>query len=366
MSPSERRSVALAAILLVALVVVAGCGGGSQADTATSSSTSVATPTRSVAPSPSAACGDAPRPATPERIDVTVDGTPRTAAVHVPTSEEIDGTTEPLPVVLSFHGVNGSPAVQQATDGLLSMSDDEGVVVVHPEGLVVGLNEQVDGITGWDAAGDRVDEPGFVAAVLDELGAAVCIDTSRVFATGFSAGGNIALVVSCALPDRIAAVAPVGAAYQPGQCRGAPPVPILAFHGSDDIVVPLGGRDTAEAGTLLPVREALDAQAGRNGCDGDVTTSDLSPRVRSVAWSGCEVSTTLVELDDHGHAWPGHPLPFGRDVLLALFAGSADQPPDPLMVAIGEQPDAMADNVLLTNDDVDATAMIWEFFSGVR
>ena len=51
---------------------------------------------------------------------MTVDGTPRTAAVHVPTSEEIDGTTEPLPVVLSFHGVNGSPAVQQATDGLLA------------------------------------------------------------------------------------------------------------------------------------------------------------------------------------------------------------------------------------------------------
>ena len=39
---------------------------------------------------------------------------------------------------------------------------------------------------------------------------------------------------------------------------------------------------------------------------------------------------------------------------------------DPQHVAIGEQPDAMADNVLLTNDDVDATAMIWEFFSGVR
>ena len=41
MSPIEGRSVALAAISLVALAVVAGCGGGSQADTATSSSTSV-------------------------------------------------------------------------------------------------------------------------------------------------------------------------------------------------------------------------------------------------------------------------------------------------------------------------------------
>lgn len=362
--PSCRSSSAVAAA--VACVVLAtGCGGGSQGSSSTSSTTSTtsAAAARPADVSPSAACAE-PRPSTaPQRIDVTVDGTPRTALVHVPPIAT--GRSEPLPVVLSFHGVNGNAAVQQATDGFLDLADREGIVVVHPEGLEVGLNDQVTGITGWDPDSSEVDEVAFVAAVLDQLEAEVCIDTGRVDATGFSAGGNIALVVACALDGRIAAVAPVSAAYQPGECTSASPLPIMAFHGVDDIVVPFDGRNTAEAGELVPVREAIQARAERNGCTGTVVTKELSPRVRSRSWTDCEAPTTLVELDDHGHAWPGHPMPFGRDVLVALFAGSAAQPPNPLMVAIGEQPEAMADNVLLTNVDVDATAMIWEFFSGV-
>lgn len=346
-------------IALVAGVLTAtGCARGSQDSAAPSSTTT--TEAATVAVSPSAACAAPGESAVTEQIDVVVGGVRRAALVHVP---ELSAGDVPLPVVLSFHGVSGSAAVQRTTDGLLDLSVDEQFVVVHPEGLRVGLNEQVDGLTGWDPDGDTVDEPGFVAAVLDELGTSVCIDTNRVYATGFSAGGNIALVVACALSDRIAAVAPVGAAYQPGQCSGASAVPVLAFHGRDDIVVPFEGRDTAAAGTLLPVGEAIEAQAGRNGCEDEVTSENLSPRVRSLTWSGCESPTVLVELDDHGHAWPGHQMPFAREVLVDLFAGDAAQPPNPLMVAIGATPDTMADNVLLTNDDVDATEMIWEFFA---
>jgi polyhydroxybutyrate depolymerase len=346
-------------IALVAGVLTAtGCARGSQDSSGLSSTTT--TGVARVAVSPSAACAEPGEPAVTERIDVVVGRVPRSALVHVPDPSASD---VPLPVVLSFHGVSGSAAVQQATDGLLDLSVDEEFVVVHPEGLRVGLNDQVTGISGWDHDGDELDEPAFIAAVLDELGTSVCIDTRRVYATGFSAGGNIALVVACALSDRIAAVAPVGAAYQPGGCVDAPPMPILSFHGRDDIVVPFDGRDTPEAGSLLAVRTAIEGQAGRNGCEDEVTSENLSPRVRSLTWSGCESPTVLVELDDHGHAWPGHQMPFGRDVLVDLFAGDTSQPPNPLMVAIGATPDTMADNVLLTNDDVDASEMIWEFFA---
>lgn len=362
----RRRAVAAAGVLACLGVLVA-CGGG-DADPSTAPPTTDARPAPDTATTPtaaaSAACAGSGGQPVPERIDVSVDGRPRSALVHVPSGEA--GAGAPLPVVVSFHGVDGSAAVQRSTDGLVEVADREGFVVVHPEGLEVGLNDRVTGLSGWDHDGSEIDEPAFVAAVLDELGATVCIDTDRVFATGFSAGGNIAMVVACALGDRIAAVAPVGAAHQPGQCSGAAPVPVLAFHGRDDIVVPFDGRDTPEAGTLLAVRGALEAQARRNGCADEVDDEQLSPRVRRTSWSGCEATTALVELDDHGHAWPGHPMPFDREVLVAVFAGFDGRPPQALMVAIGEQPDTMADNVLLTNDDVDATEMIWEFFSSER
>lgn len=351
-------------VVLASVAATSGCAGPSGDDAVRSTSTVATSTTTAVLEAPSAGCdGGTARPAI-ERIDVTVDGRPRSAIVHVPATPSSSPAT-PMAVVLSFHGVNGNAAVQQSTDGFVAKTDKEGFVVVYPDGLEVGLNDQVPGITGWDADGSEVDEPAFTAAVLDELESKVCVDTARVFATGFSAGGNIALVVACALPERIAAVAPVSAAYQPGECRGAPPVPTMAFHGLDDIIVPFAGRDTAAAGTLLPVRDALDAQAERNGCSGEPTPEDWSPNVRSLIWSGCEAPTTLVELDDHGHAWPGHPMPFSKDLLLGLFAGSATQPPNPLMVAIGENPEAMAANVLLTNTDIDATNRIWEFFSSL-
>jgi polyhydroxybutyrate depolymerase len=345
----------------VAVVLVgaaAGCGSDDE-DPARRTSDSVTTTTS--APSP--ACRGGGRTAAVERLDVTVDGTPRTAQVHVPSNAV---GSDPVSVVLSFHGLSGSASLQRATDGLTDKADEEGFVAVHPEGLLVGLNDQVTGTSGWDADGSDVDEPAFVAALIDELGAQVCIDLSRVYATGFSAGAYNALTVACALPDRIAAVATVSAAYQSTACSSGRAMPTLAFHGLDDIVTPFEGRRTAEAGTFVPVLDALDAQASRNGCTDGADTGTVTATVESLTWAGCAAPTVLYRLRDHGHAWPGHPLPFTADVLAPVLAGSAGQPPDPLMIAIGETPGAMAENVLLTNVDIDATDLIWDFFAASR
>lgn len=291
---------------------------------------------------------------------MTVDGTPRTAEVHVSGTATDAG---PRPVVLSFHGLSGSPAVQQATDGLIEQVAAEDAVIVHPEGLPVGLNDEVTGTTGWDPDGSDVDEAAFVAALLDELGAQVCIDPSRVYATGISAGGYLALMVACALPGRIAAVAVVSGAYQSTGCASDQAVPVLAFHGLDDIVTPFDGRTSEQAGTFVPVLDALEAQADRNGCTGGPERQEVTPTVESLTWTGCEQPTVLYELQDHGHAWPGHPMPYTQELLAGVLAGGADRPADPLMVALGLTPEAMAQNVLLTNVEVDATALSLDFFA---
>lgn len=345
--------------MAVALVVTAaGCRSDDE-DSAPTTSDSVTTTT----PAPSPACRGGGRTAPVERLDVTVDGTSRTAQVHLPSNAV---GSAPLSVVLSFHGMAGSASLQRATDGLTDKADEAGFVAVHPEGLLVGLNDQVIGTSGWDADGSDVDEPAFAAVLIDQLGARVCIDLSRVYATGFSAGAYNALTIACALPERIAAVATVAAAYQSTACSSGRAMPMLAFHGLDDLVTPFEGRRTAEAGTFVPVLDALDAQASRNGCTDGVDTRTVTATVESLTWAGCAAPTVLYELRDHGHAWPGHPLPFTEDVLTRVLAGGAGQPPDPLTIAIGETPDAMAQNVLLTNVDIDATDLIWDFFSASR
>ena len=61
----------------------------------------------------------------------------------------------------------------------------------------------------------------------------------------------------------------------------------------------------------------------------------------------------------HGRATPCRSL---RICSLGVLAGGGGQPPQPLMVAIGETPEAMAANVLLTNTSIDASELIWDFF----
>jgi len=91
---------------------------------------------------------------------------------------------------------------------------------------------------------DGVDDLRFTADLLDDLQARLCVDPARVAAAGFSAGGGVAAAMACDLAGRVASVAVVsGALYaEPGECRPSRPVPVLDIHGTDDPVVPYGGR----------------------------------------------------------------------------------------------------------------------------
>ena len=82
--------------------------------------------------------------------------------------------------------------------------------------------------------GELPDDVAFIGELLDYLEATLCIDPARVYATGISNGSAFAQRLACLMPDRIAAVAAVAAFVYPVVCDAAPPVPIIAFHGTAD------------------------------------------------------------------------------------------------------------------------------------
>ena len=284
-------------------------------------------------------------------LELTVDGTVRTAVVHVPLGAT---GTEPLPVVLSFHGAAEMAENRSMVDEFTSLGDQHGFISVYPQGLV-GDAGSVSGVTGWDIAGTAVDEPAFVAALLDELGAKVCIDESRVYAAGLSNGGGMALLLACELSDRIAAVASVAGAPLEAGCKGdTKPVPTISFHGFDDAIVPYAG-SAPSGGPFLPVVDVMAARAAINGCTGEPTVDAVTPTAERNTWNGCSAPVILYTLEDHGHAWPGHPLPVSQTELASFM--------DPTILGFsGMTPDELAANMLLTNTSVDASALIWEFF----
>jgi polyhydroxybutyrate depolymerase len=328
----------------VLILSAAACSSSSDEGTNTSS----VSPPADSSPSASAACatgGDL----TLTEIEVNVDGTTRTAVVHVPLGAT---GTDPLPVVLSFHGGGELAENRPEVDGFMTLGDQNGFVSVYPQGLV-GDAGPVSGVTGWDIEATAVDEPAFVVALLDELGTQVCIDESRVYAAGISNGGAMALLLACELSDRIAAVASVeGAVLEPG-CNGDPsPVPTIAFHGRDDTIVPYAGSPASESG-FAPVLDVMAARAAINGCTGEPTVEAVGLTVERSSWNGCTAPVVLYTLDNHGHAWPGHPLPVSQDQLASYI------PPN---MSGALTADEFAANMLLTNIDIDASDLIWEFF----
>lgn len=107
--------------------------------------------------------------------------------------------------------------------------------------LVYGLSK--DGTRRFDSGvcctTEPVDEPGYLAAVVDDVAGRWAVDRARVGAIGFSNGGMLALRAACERPDLIRAAASLAGSYG-GACDTGP-VRAVQLHGARDTSVPLNG-----------------------------------------------------------------------------------------------------------------------------
>jgi polyhydroxybutyrate depolymerase len=110
--------------------------------------------------------------------------------------------------------------------------------------------------------------------------------------------------MACDLAGRVASVAVVsGALYaEPGECRPSRPVPLLAVHGTDDPLVPYGGRTPTVEWPLPmpPVPTWLAGWATRDGCPGDPAAFLDTPQATGFRWSGCRDGSEVVHYRMNG------------------------------------------------------------------
>jgi polyhydroxybutyrate depolymerase len=184
----------------------------------------------------------------------------------------------------------------------------------------------------------------FLASLFDVLGAELCLDTSRIYVTGISNGAFLTSALPCALADQVAAVAPVaGVVDFRNACYPKRPVPLIAFHGTADTVLPLVGgfgRDTLasvlpETGKPLgdlpmvsnpvwavSIQDRMTGIAVRDRCGPEPVSETIASDADRLSWP-CPAGTDvqLVLIDGGGHGWPrtatrliwdffrAHPLP---------------------------------------------------------
>jgi len=148
-------------------------------------------------------------------------------------SEKQDGERWPLMLFLHGSGERGSDVQRAAVHGPMSLvkqGTNFPFIIVAP---VCPEGEQ------WE------NEP--LLQLLDAIGKKYAVDTNRVYLTGLSMGGYGAWKLGLARPERFAALAPVcgggslidvilGTRDQGAALKS---LPIRAFHGAKDNVVPL-------------------------------------------------------------------------------------------------------------------------------
>jgi polyhydroxybutyrate depolymerase len=223
-----------------------------------------------------------------------------------------DGRTR-LPLVLDLHGSGGSAAGQAKNSSFESVAARAGFAVATLEAEGARWNVPV--------ADGRPDDVAYVSDVIDHAGARVCLDASRVYATGFSGGARMSSLLGCRLNARIAAIAPISGLRWPGPCTGRP-VPVLTVHGLADAQNPYDGKAPGRGAEWLEsVPDAMAAWAQHDGCDLKVVLEDPPGPLSTMRYQGCQRGSEvrMVRVDGLGHTW--------------------------------------------ARQEIDATAAIWQFFS---
>lgn len=246
---------------------------------------------------------------------IYVDNSYRSFLLHTPPS--YNGSTA-TPLIIGMHGGFGR-AEQFAAQSLLSdKSDQEGFLVVYPNGT--GFNAAPE-LRFWNAGTccaypflNNIDDVGFIRALIDSLSDNLNIDANRIYATGMSNGAFMAYTLGCELSDRIAAIAPVaGGMLTSSPCTPTRPMPVVHFHSFlDSSNVYYGGVGNGVGiQHNPPIDSVMDVFSDLNGCsiirDTLVNTSDYT----HFRFSDCEclVEQQVFVTQDGGHSWPGGTVP---------------------------------------------------------
>ena len=243
---------------------------------------------------------------------VSSGGRNRSYELHVPT-----GWTRAarMPVVLVFHGVPGTPQFMRDVTEMNALADQRGFLVAYPAAATGDWDLGCGGCTAAEAQG--VDVARFVRALADQLVAEAGASATEVYAAGFSQGALAVHHLACALPDRIAAFASVGATMlqrPASECDPGRPVPALFVHGTADAVFPAGGT-TSNGVTSLPIAASVQLWLDHNDCTGAGTSTDLPDlpadgvTVTRITYAGCPSAGEVVfyRVNGGGHTWPGAP-----------------------------------------------------------
>ncbi len=230
------------------------------------------------------------------------DGLEREYILYLP-----DGVYRDAPLIFVFHEYLGDAEAIMSYTNFKYLADEYGLVLCFPQGFEDNL-----GMSHWNAnlTMSDVDDIGFITELAEELVDVYALNSSRVFACGFSNGGFMSYTLAMHASETFRATAAVAghmSGYEWKHRHEAVPIPVLHIHGtSDRFVFPDGSMTTLGGwGGAPAVRDIVNFWAEVNGTDeaevekiSDVTTAYYYRNGKD----GNEV--WYYEIKNYRHAWP--------------------------------------------------------------
>jgi poly(3-hydroxybutyrate) depolymerase len=218
----------------------------------------------------SAGCGMAPG-LTSGAKTIMVGGRNREYTIRIPDNYDNE---KPYRLIFGMHYIGANAAAV-----------DAGSNILYPYYGIKGLDTEKSAIyiapTALNGRWSTQDDLPFVDAMVAAAKAGLCVDTTRIFTTGFSYGAIFSYTLGCERANIFRAVATLAGAPILGCQDGTKPVAYLGISGMQD-------------GTCTPAmgRECRDTFVEANGCTDpgnvpDWTSADGQAHV-CYSYEGCE------------------------------------------------------------------------------
>ncbi|MCH2081325.1 MAG: T9SS type A sorting domain-containing protein [Saprospiraceae bacterium] len=258
------------------------------------------------------------------------DGIERSYMQYTPSNLEPNA-----PLVFNLHGYGSNGTEQMFYSNMNATAEANGFMVIYPNGT-----NDVNNTPHWNAGLmiSQTDDVGFLVALAEYLQTEFDLDPERTFSCGMSNGGFMSYHLACNANQTFGAIASVTGTMNQNtfdNCNPGQAVPVLEIHGTADFVVPyLGAPNIPGWGNFIATPDVIDFWVDNNGC-GDFTEAELpntdpndNSTVSTKIYNDCNGNSKvwLYTINNGGHDWPG------------AFFGQANQ-------------------------DVNASDVIWEFFS---
>ena len=240
------------------------------------------------------------------------DGNNRQYELYIP--QNYDGS-ESVPLLFNFHAGDGTSASQIYISDMRNLADENNFILVYPQAIADPTD---GGSLNWMFKGESDhDDIYFVEAMIDEIATQYSIDQSRVYACGYSLGGEFVHELLCRLNNRIAAGVAVARTmfietYE--NCVPEHPTAIMSILGTDDFNSLYNGVEFAGVLYYLSAADTHQFWIDYNNTDPNpieielpnINTNDGSTVTKRI-WENGDACVSVVELRVNGgdHDWPG-------------------------------------------------------------